>query len=166
MAEKEIMNPAEIGQGLLGPAAEEAYEFAFRNTNVDLDEKALPAFIAERNQKTDAFRELYEIQKKAERVSTSIKNLLKFVYGEGSEDQLPPNVRWAKQAYVYSFKEGGGAHVAYDLVKNGETNEAKLFDAVSVTAMAKAAGFTVEHLMEKYPGSISWKPKERSLFIK
>ena len=165
MAAKKIMTVEEIGTKVLGQKALEAYKFAIATKPAKNDEN-LKKFVAERNAFTDEFREIYELQKWAEQLSISLKAALKKVYGEGPEDMLSANVKWGKQTYTYSFIGDGPLPIAKDLIAKGEVTEDQLFEAITVSAMAKAAGFFVEKLMDRYPKNITAIPRERVLNIK
>jgi hypothetical protein len=163
---KEIMTPEEIGDKVLSKHALDAYVFALDSNKTEKSDKEMNDFIVERGKLTEAFRELSEVQKWADKLSASLKAALKRVYGEGPEGKLPENVKWAGYQYTYSFTPGAADKIAHDLIAKGETTETKLFEALTVSAMAKAAGVFVEALMTRYPSSISSKAKERVLYIK
>lgn len=168
MASKEVMivTPEEIKDIIPSSKAMDAYKFAIAHAGIEMDEEAAADFIVRRNLKAEGFRELDEVQKRAEKLVASIKEAKKFVFSIGGEEDLPPNVKWSKQSYTYAFDEGQARVIAQSLIDSGLTTKEQLFDAVTVTAMIKAAGITTEKMLELYHDGIVIKPKERTLTIK
>ena len=119
-----------------------------------------------RNLKTEGFRELAEVGKWMEKTAASIKEALKHTYNVGTDEDLPANVKWSKQSYTYAFEEGQARVIAQNLIDSGLTTKEQLFDAVTVTAMQKAAGITTDKMLELYHDGIVIKPKERTLTVK
>lgn len=165
---KEIMivTPEEIKN--LGPSekAMDAYRFALAHAGIEMDGETTADFILQRNARTDGFRELAEVQKWMEKAAASIKEALKHTYNVGTEEDLPSNVKWSKQSYTYAFEEGEARNIAQSLIDSGLTTKEQLFDAVTVTAMQKAAGITIDKMLELFHDGIVIKPKERTLTIK
>ena len=169
MASKEVMivTPEEMQQMLVpSEKAMDAYRFALAHAGIEMDEVAEQEFIAQRNAKNEGFRELAEVQKWMEKTAASIKEALKHTYNVGTEEDLPANVKWSKQSYTYAFDEGQARVIAQSLIDSGLTTKEQLFDAVTVTAMIKAAGITTDKMLELYHDGIVIKPKERTLTVK
>ena len=169
MASKEVMivTPEEMQQMLVpSEKAMDAYRFAIAHAGIEMDEGAEQEFIAQRNAKTEGFRELVEVQKWMEKTAASIKETLKHTYNVGTEEELPANVKWSKQSYTYAFDEGQARVIAQSLIDSGLTTKEQLFDAVTVTAMIKAAGITTDKMLELFHDGIVIKPKERTLTVK
>ena len=163
---KEILGIDEIEGELTEKDAIEAYKFAFNADQTEKTEEAVKAFIEKRNSMTETFRGLAELQRRADRLSASLKAVLKRVYGVGPEDALPENVRWGGYQYTYSFTEGSAAKIADSLIKKGTVTANDLYDCITVSAMAKAAGVYADTLSKWYPGSVISRPKERVLTVR
>jgi hypothetical protein len=168
MASKEVMivTPEELKNLVPSEKAIEAYKFALAHAGIEMDEETTADFILQRNARTEGFRELAEVQKWMEKTAASIKESLKHTYNVGTEDDLPANVKWSKQSYTYAFEEGQARAIAQSLIDSGLTTKEQLFDAVTVTAMQKAAGITTDKMIELFHDGIVIKPKERTLTIK
>lgn len=168
MATKEVMvvTPEELKNLVPSEKAMEAYRFAIANAGIEMDEETTADFIIHRNARTDGFRELAEVGKWMEKTASSIKEALKHTYNIGTEDDLPSNVKWSKQSYTYAFDEGQARVIAQSLIDTGLTTKEQLFDALTVTAMQKAAGITIDKMLELFHDGIVIKPKERTLTVK
>lgn len=168
MASKEVMivTPEEMKNLVPSEKAMDAYRFAIANAGIEMDGDAQADFVVQRNAKTEGFRELAEVQKWMEKTAASIKEALKHTYNVGTEEDLPANVKWSKQSYTYAFDEGQARVIAQSLIDSGLTTKEQLFDAVTVTAMIKAAGITTDKMLELFHDGIVIKPKERTLTIK
>lgn len=168
MATKEVMvvPPEELKNIVPSEKAIEAYRFALANAGIEMDEETTADFIIHRNARTDGFRELAEVQKWMEKTAASIKEVLKHTYNVGTEEDLPSNVKWSKQSYTYAFEEGEARVIAQSLIDSGLTTKEQIFDAVTVTAMQKAAGITIDKMLELFHDGIVIKPKERTLTVK
>ena len=168
MATKEVMvvTPEELKNLVPSEKAMEAYRFAIANAGIEMDEETTADFIVHRNARTDGFRELAEVGKWMEKTAASIKEALKHTYNVGTEDDLPSNVKWSKQSYTYAFDEGQARVIAQSLIDTGLTTKEQLFDALTVTAMQKAAGITIDKMLEIFHDGIVIKPKERTLTVK
>ena len=168
MATKEVMvvTPEELNNLVPSEKAMEAYRFAIANAGIEMDEETTADFIIHRNARTDGFRELAEVGKWMEKTAASIKDALKHTYNVGTEDDLPSNVKWSKQSYTYAFDEGQARVIAQSLIDTGLTTKEQLFDALTVTAMQKAAGITIDKMLEIFHDGIVIKPKERTLTVK
>ena len=168
MASKEVMivTPEDMKNLVPSEKAMDAYKFALAHAGIEMDEGAEADFIVTRNLKTDGFRELAEVQKWMEKTAASIKEALKHTYNVGTEEELPANVKWSKQSYTYAFDEGQARVIAQSLIDSGLTTKEQLFDAVTVTAMIKAAGITTDKMLELFHDGIVIKPKERTLTVK
>ena len=168
MASKEVMivSPEDVKDIVPSERAMDAYRFAIAHAGIDMDEEAAADFIVRRNLKADGFRELDEVQKRLEKLVASIKEAKKFAFGIGDDDDMPTNVKWSKQSYTYAFDEGQARVIAQNLIDSGLVTKEQLFDAVTVTAMQKAAGITTDKMLELYHDGILVKPKERSLSFK
>lgn len=165
---KDIMTvtPEELKNLVPSEKAMEAYRFALANAGIEMDEETTADFIIHRNAMTDGFRELAEVGKWMEKTAASIKETLKHTYNVGTEEDLPSNVKWSKQSYTYAFDEGQARVIAQSLIDSGLTTKEQLFDAVTVTAMQKAAGITTDKMLELFHDGIVIKPKERTLTVK
>ena len=165
---KEIMTvtPEELKNLVPSDKAMEAYRFALANAGIEMDEEITAEFIIHRNARTEGFRELAEVGKWMEKTAASIKEALKQTYNVGTEEDLPSNVKWSKQSYTYAFDEGQARVIAQSLIDSGLTTKEQLFDAVTVTAMQKAAGITTDKMLELFHDGIVIKPKERTLTVK
>ena len=168
MANKEVMivTPEDMKNLVPSEKAMDAYRFALAHAGIEMDEGAEQEFVSQRNAKNEGFRELVEVQKWMEKTAASIKETLKHTYNVGTEEELPANVKWSKQSYTYAFEEGQARVIAQNLIDSGLTTKEQLFDAVTVTAMQKAAGITTEKMLELYPDGIVIKPNERTLTVK
>ena len=168
MATKEVMivTPEELKNLVPSEKAMEAYRFALANAGIEMDEEITAEFIIHRNARTEGFRELAEVGKWMEKTAASIKEALKHTYNVGTEEDLPSNVKWSKQSYTYAFDEGQARVIAQSLIDSGLTTKEQLFDAVTVTAMQKAAGITTDKMLELFHDGIVIKPKERTLTVK
>lgn len=168
MASKEVMivAPEELKNLVPSEKAMDAYRFALAYAGIEMDGDALADFVVQRNAKTEGFRELAEVQKWMEKTAASIKESLKHTYNVGTEEDLPANVKWSKQSYTYAFDEGQARVIAQSLIDSGLTTKEQLFDAVTVTAMIKAAGITTDKMLEIFHDGIVIKPKERTLTVK
>lgn len=168
MATKEVMivTPEDMKNLVPSEKAMDAYRFALANAGIEMDEETAADFIVRRNLKTEGFRELAEIGKWMEKTAASIKEALKHTYNVGTEEDLPSNVKWAKQSYTYAFVQDAGAAVANALVAKRLVAKDQLLALVTVTAMAKASGLTTEKLVDMFPDTIEQKPKERTLSVK
>jgi hypothetical protein len=168
MANKEVMivAPEEIKNLVPSEKAMDAYRFAIANAGIEMDGDAQADFVVKRNAKTEGFRELAEVGKWMEKTAASIKEVLKHTYNVGTEEDLPSNVKWSKQSYTYAFDEGQARVIAQSLIDSGLTTKEQLFDAVTVTAMIKAAGITTDKMLELFHDGIVIKPKERTLTVK
>ncbi len=168
MATKEVMvvTPEELKNLVPSEKAMEAYRFALANAGIEMDDEITADFIIHRNARTEGFRELAEVGKWMEKTAASIKEALKHTYNVGTEEDLPANVKWSKQSYTYAFDEGQARVIAQSLIDSGLTTKEQIFDAVTVTAMQKAAGITTDKMLELFHDGIVIKPKERTLTVK
>lgn len=168
MASKEIMivEPEQLKNLVPSEKALDAYRFAIAHAGIEMDEETAADFVVTRNLKTEGFRELAEIGKWMEKTAASIKEALKHTYNVGIEEDLPAGVKWSKQSYTYAFEEGQARAIAQSLIDSGLVTKEQLFDAVTVTAMQKAAGITTDKMLELFHDGIVIKPKERTLTIK
>lgn len=168
MASKEVMivAPEELKNLVPSEKAMDAYRFAIAHAGIEMDGDAQADFVVQRNAKNEGFRELAEVQKWMEKTAASIKEALKHTYNVGTEEDLPSNVKWSKQSYTYAFEEGQARVIAQSLIDSGLTTKEQLFDAVTVTAMIKAAGITTDKMLELFHDGIVIKPKERTLTVK
>lgn len=168
MATKEVMvvTPEELKNLVPSDKAMEAYRFAIANAGIEMDEETTADFIIHRNARTEGFRELAEVGKWMEKTAASIKEALKHTYNVGTDEDLPSNVKWSKQSYTYAFDEGQARVIAQSLIDSGLTTKEQLFDALTVTAMQKAAGITTDKMLEIFHDGIVIKPKERTLTVK
>lgn len=161
-----IVSPEEIANLVPSAKALDAYKFAIAHASIEMDEGAQADFVTRRNLKTEGFRDLDEIQKRMEKLVESIKAAKKFAFSIGSEGDLPNNVKWSKQSYTYAFEDGQARVIAQSLIDSGLTTKEQLFDALTVTAMQKAAGITTDKMLELFHDGIEIKPKERTLSFK
>lgn len=166
MAKEVMVRPEEFNNIVLSDAEADAYKFLLAHAGIEMDEGAEADFVTKRNLKSEAISRLVEKQKFFEAAAASIKEVVKHGYNCGREEDLPPNVKWSKQSYTYAFEEGQARVIAQNLIDSGLVTKEQLFDAVTVTAMIKAAGITTEKMLEIYHDGIIIKPKERTLSVK
>ncbi len=171
MASKEVMiiTPEEMKNLAPSDRAMDAYKFAIAYAGMDFepgsDEEA--EFIAKRNAKAEGFRDMAETQKWMEKTAASMKAANKHTWNVGTEDDLPPGVKWSKQSYTYEWQDDGGPFtVVHDLIEKGLVSVDQLVQLLTVANIAKAAGMDQGKLMELYPAYICAKAKERTLSIK
>lgn len=171
MASKEVMivTPEELKNLVPSERALDAYKFAIENAGVEFepgsDEEA--DFIAKRNAKTEGSRDLAEVQKWMEKTAASMKAANKHMWNVGTDDDLPPFVKWSKQSYTYEWQDDAGPfQVVQDLIAKNLVTVEQLVQLLTVANISKAAGITGEKLMEMYPQYICAKAKERTLSIK
>lgn len=150
-------------------AALDCYKLAAGFAGVEMDEATEIEFIQKRNLKR-GWRDLWELKATFEKAAESIKVAVKHAFNIGTADELPNEgffkVSWSKQSYTYKFAEGAGAVVAESLIDKGLVSPAALYNSLSVTAVAKAAGLTTDKLIDMFPDTITAEPKERTLSIK
>lgn len=171
MASKEVMiiTPEEMKNIAPSDRAMDAYKFAIAYAGMDFgpgsDEEA--EFIAKRNAKAEGFRDMAETQKWMEKTAASMKAANKHTWNVGTEDDLPPCVKWSKQSYTYEWQDDAGPfQVVQDLIAKNLVTVEQLVQLLTVANISKAAGMTGEKLMEMYPQYICAKAKERTLSIK
>ena len=171
MATKEVMiiTPEEMKNLAPSERAMDAYKFAIAYAGMDFepgsDEEA--EFIAKRNAKAEGFRDMAETQKWMEKTAASMKAANKHTWNVGTEDDLPPGVKWSKQSYTYEWLDDAGPfQVVQDLIAKNLVTVEQLVQLLTVANISKAAGMTGEKLMEMYPQYICAKAKERVLSIK
>ena len=165
-----IMEPSDISEFKATEAALVAYRFGLENAGLNMDDDgAVADFITMRNSKS-GWCDLVELQKKADALSKSIKEVLKHTWNVGSPEDLPDTkelkVSWNKQTYDYDFVDGEARVIAQSLIDSGLTTKEQLFDQLSVSAMVNAAGITIDKMLELFGEGIVVKPKERVLNIK
>lgn len=169
MATKEIMafSEADIKGMTLTTSEMDTLNYLSAHAGVEMDEEAQAEFVAQRNIRINDITAIAELKSKAEKLAAYLKEVLKHSFNVGPEDQLPKNVSWSKQSYTYEFEEGQAHVIANNLMECGliATKE-QLFDCVTVSAMQKAAGITMDKMLELYHDGIVIKPKERTLKIK
>ena len=150
-------------------AALDCYKLAAGFAGVEMDEETEIEFIQKRNLKR-GWRDLWELKATFEKAAESIKVAVKHAFNIGTADELPNEgfkVSWSKQSYTYEFEEGQAHVIANNLMECGLiSNKEQLFDCVTVSAMQKAAGITMDKMLELYHDGIVIKPKERTLKIK
>lgn len=168
MASKEVMivNPEEMGNLVLTDRAVDAYRFALAHAGIEMDEETEAEFIAQRNSKTEGFRDLNESMKWMGKAVDSIKESLKHTYNVGTEEELPQGIKWGKQGYTYAFADGAAEMVAQGLLDRGLVSITQLLQQMTVAQVAKASGLTTEKLIDLFPDTIIEKPKERTLYVK
>ena len=165
-----IMEPSDISEFKATEAALVAYRFGLENAGLNMDDDgAVADFITMRNSKS-GWCDLVKLQKKADALSKSIKEVLKHTWNVGSPEDLPDTkelkVSWNKQTYDYDFVDGEARVIAQSLIDSGLTTKEQLFDQLSVSAMVNAAGITIDKMLELFGEGIVVKPKERVLNIK
>lgn len=141
--------------------------FLAAHAGVEMDEESTREFIAQRNIRINDVLEIWELKAWCEKVVDFVKNTMKHAFNVGSTEELPKNVSWSKQSYTYDWEEGQAHVIANNLMECGLiANKEQLFDCVTVSAMQKAAGITMDKMLELYHEGIVIKPKERTLKIK
>lgn len=142
-------------------------KFLASHAGVEMDDGAQQEFVAQRNARIVEITSIAELKAKAEKLADYLKTVLKHAFNVGNDDDLPKNVSWSKQSYTYEFEEGQAHVIANNLIECGLiANKEQLFDCVTVSAMQKAAGITMDKMLELYHDGIVVKPKERTLKIK
>lgn len=163
-----IVTPEDIASNIaLTAAMADTLKWLVAHAGLEMDEGAKADFVAQRKLRDGEIRDLNELRAWCEKAAACIKEVTKHAYNIGDPEDLPANVSWQKQSYTYEWDgETRASGIAHGLAESGLLDIDNALDTVSVTAMAKAAGVTVEKLMEIYPGRIVAKPKERVLKIK
>lgn len=163
-----IVTPEDIASNIaLTAAMADTLKWLVAHAGVEMDEEAQADFVAQRKLRDGEIRDLNELRAWCEKTAACIKEVTKHAYNIGDPEDLPANVAWQKQIYTYEWDgETRASGIAHGLAESGLLDIDNALDSVSVTAMAKAAGVTVEKLMEIYPERIVGKPKERVLKIK
>jgi hypothetical protein len=163
-----IVTPEHIkGNIVLTAAMADTLTWLIANAGVEMDEKAQADFVAARKLRDGEIRDLNELRSWCEKTAACIKEVTKHAYNIGRDEDLPANVAWQKQSYTYEWEgETRASGIAHGLEESGLLDIDHALDTVSVSAMAKAAGVTVEKLMDIYPERIVSRPKERVLKIK
>ena len=149
-------------------AALDCYKLAAGFAGVEMDEETEIEFIQKRNLKR-GWRDLWELKATFEKAAESIKVAVKHAFNIGTADELPNEgfkVSWSKQSFTYKFAEGAAAAVAETLIDKGLVTPQQLYNTLSVTAVAKAAGITTEKLIDMMPDTIIAEPIERTLSFK
>lgn len=161
-----IVEPAEVTANLKATdAAIDAYSFALKHAGLKEEDGAKADFVTIRNAKS-GWRDLWELKAWCEKTAASIKEVCKHAFNEGTAEELPAYVQWAKQSYTYEFAEGAAAIVANALVAKKLVTKDQLLNMLTVSNLSKASGLTVEKLVDMFPDTIIEKPKERTLSIK
>lgn len=165
---KEIMSFSEsdIKNMTLTVSEFDTLKFLAAHAGIEMDEEAVADFVAQRNVRINDITAIAELKAKAEKLADYLKALLKHTFNVGNDEDLPKNVSWSKQSYTYEFEEGQGKAIAQSLIDSGLVTAEKLFDCVTVSAMQKAAGITMDKMLELFHDGIAIKPKERTLKIK
>lgn len=157
----EIKTPAALTAEALA-----AYKFAIDNAGINMDDDgAVADFVNERNLKANGFRDLWECKSWFEKYAASIKEVAKHTFNVGSEEDLPANVKWAKQSYTYEFADDAAVIIADTLIKKRLVTKEQLFLQLNVNQLLKASGLTLEKLTDMFPDTILAKAKERTLSI-
>lgn len=161
-----IVDAAEIPSVLkASDAAIEAYKFAIAHAGIEMDEDSIADFVVRRNEKS-GWVDLWELKAWCEKTAASIKEMAKHSFNVGTEEQLPRFVKWSKQSFTAEFQPGAGAIVIDSLIKRKLVNKDDIYNAVTVSALVKASGLTMDKLEGMFPDTILQKPKERTLSIK
>lgn len=159
---EEIKIPAALTEEALA-----AYKFAVENAGINMDDDgAVADFVNARNMKANGFRDLWECKSWFDKFSASIKEVAKHTFNVGSEEDLPANVKWAKQSYTYEFADDAAVIIADTLIKKRLVTKEQLFQQLSVSNVLKASGLTLDKLTDMFPDTILAKAKERTLSIK
>lgn len=172
MAEKKLVSIEDSFSEIeLYNQALDCYKFAKAHAGIEMDEGAEADFITTRNLKS-GWLDLMKFAKQLEALAKDIKTNVKYAWNVGTSEYIPDKkeagytVSWSKQSYTYEFEEGQARVIAQSLIDSGLTTKEQLFDEVSVTAMCKAAGITMDKMLELFHEGIIIKPKERTLTIK
>lgn len=169
MATKEIMafSEADIKNLTLTKSEFDTLKYLSAHAGIEMDEEATREFVAQRNARINEIVSISELKAKAEKLADYLKTVLKHSFNVGNDEDLPKNVSWSKQSYTYEFEEGQAHVIANNLIECGLiANKEQLFDCVTVSAMQKAAGITMDKMLELYHDGIVIKPRERTLKIK
>lgn len=151
----------------ISTSAFDTLKFLAAHAGIEMDEGAMQEFIAQRNVRMGEISQIWELKAWCEKTVDFIKTVCKHAFNVGSDEELPKSVSWSKQSYTYEFEEGQAHVIANNLIECGLiANKEQLFDCVTVSAMQKAAGITMDKMLELYHDGIVIKPKERTLKIK
>lgn len=163
-----ILNAEEIKMpAALTAEALAAYKFAVENAGINMDDDgAVADFVNARNLKANGFRDLWECKSWFDKFSASIKEVEMHAFNVGGEEDLPANVKWAKQSYTYEFMGDAGVLIADTLIKKHLVTKEQLFQQLSVANVLKASGLTLDKLVDMFPDTVLAKPKARTLNIK
>lgn len=162
-----IVTPEQIQANIrLSAAAADTLKWMIENAGVVMDEGAIADFVAARKLRDREIVDIWELKAWCEKTAACIKELAKHAYNVGSEDDLPTNVKWAKQSFTYEFVDGAGITIADVLIKKHLVTKEQLFQQLTVSQVTKAAGLTVDKLADMFPDTILAKAKERTLTIK
>lgn len=166
MAEKILLTCDEMKDNLVVPeTAMDCYRFALANAGIEMDEDAEADFVTKRNARS-GWRDLKEAAAWFKKAYESIDEVLKHSFNIGTEDELPPNVKWSKQSYSYEFNGDVGVTIARQLSKKNLVSIDQLLAIITPSQIAKASGLTVDKIADMYPDTIAAKPKARTLTIK
>jgi len=166
---KEVMvvTPEQIQANIrLSAAAADTLKWMIENAGVEMDEGAIADFVAARKLRDREIVDIWELKAWCEKTAACIKEVAKHTYNLGSEEDLPPNVKWAKQSFTYEFVDGAGIAIADALIKKHLVTKEQLFQQLTVSQVIKAAGLTVDKIVDMFPDTILAKAKERTLTIK
>lgn len=172
MASKQValIPTEEIKSLTFTPAELDAYNFALRNAGVEMDEEAEADFITSRNAKS-GWLGLWEKKTMMKKLVDSIEEVTKHAWNVGSEEQINHDdgvkISWSKQSYTYEWTcEDAPKIIAEKLIESNLVSKEKLFEQLNVNQVVKAAGVTIEKLLDMFDGAIVTKPKTRTLTIK
>lgn len=161
-----IVTPDEIKNLPISEVSLNYYQLLLAHAGLEMDEGALADFIAHRNGNKSGRLGLWELKAWCEKTAASIKEVMKHAFNVGTSEELPADVKWSKQSYTYEFAEGAGAIIANALISKKLVTKDQLFNMLTVSNIAKAAGLTTDKLIDMYPDCILAKEKERTLSIK
>jgi hypothetical protein len=170
MASKEVMVVTEddIKDKLqLGAHEIETLKFLVAHAGIEMDEEQEAEFIAQRALRMNEIREVKELQAWCERTAASCKEALKHTFNIGDADSLPPGASWNKQSYTYAWSnEDAPRFVAEELIASNLVTAGRIFYELKPEQIVKAAGITMEKLIELFKDAVVAKPKDRTLKIK
>lgn len=139
-------------------------KFLAAHAGVEMDEGAQQEFVAQRNARIGEITAIAELKAKAEKLADYLKTVLKHSFNVGSDEDLPKNVSWSKQAFTEKFADAGEA--VQKLIEIEGTPIENFARYVTPKQAAEAAGITMDRLYADLGDMVERTPKERTLKIK
>ena len=167
MAKEIILTANEVKEFKVATKVAETYGWLLDNVPDGTDSDKVQAFASALAARKDNMLDLWEFKAYIEKLADNLKTACKAAANVIPTEDLPSFVKLSKQSYTYGFTaEGAAAQIAEGLVQGNLCTANDLYNGLTVNALAKAAGFTVDKLVSMYPDLIEAKPKDRTLTIK